>query len=464
MFKQGLVREFSAFLGFGFRIIDLLLVYSSGLLAYYVRFDGRELTDRYELVLLVGVLVAAVVLPVFKLYYSWRGKSLLSQLWALSLAWGAVVLILVVMGFGFKRGEDYSRLWAGIWLLTAWCVLVGYRIVLRVVFNSLRKRGWNHKHVIVVGAGDLGRNVIERIGEANWAGYDVVGIVDDDKNLHGNEILGVTVRDIDNGLRELVTDQNIDEVWLALPLRAEKRLQEVQHLLRHTTVNIRFIPDIFSFRLINHSLSEIAGIPVVDISTTPMDGLNRIIKAVEDKLISSVILLLISPLMIVLAIGVKVSSPGPVFYRQERVGWNGKPFEMLKFRSMPIDTEKNGVQWGGSKDKANTAFGAFIRKVSLDELPQFFNVLIGDMSIVGPRPERTIFVEKFKDEIPDYMKKHMVKAGITGWAQINGWRGDTDLAKRIECDLYYIENWSLWFDLKIIFLTLFKGFVHKNAY
>ncbi|HEC05861.1 MAG TPA: exopolysaccharide biosynthesis polyprenyl glycosylphosphotransferase, partial [Thiolapillus brandeum] len=171
-----------------------------------------------------------------------------------------------------------------------------------------------------------------------------------------------------------------------------------------------------------------------------------------------------SPLMIVLAIGVKVSSPGPVFYRQERVGRNGKPFEMLKFRSMPIDTEKNGVQWGGSKDKANTAFGAFIRKVSLDELPQFFNVLIGDMSIVGPRPERTIFVEKFKDEIPDYMKKHMVKAGITGWAQINGWRGDTDLAKRIECDLYYIENWSLWFDLKIIFLTLFKGFVHKNAY
>lgn len=195
-----------------------------------------------------------------------------------------------------------------------------------------------------------------------------------------------------------------------------------------------------------------------------MAGMNQLVKWLEDKVVSSLILLLISPLMIFLALGVMLTSRGPVFYRQERVGLNNKPFHMLKFRSMPVDTEKTGVHWGGSAAKATTRFGQFIRKTSLDELPQFLNVLKGDMSIVGPRPERPMFVEQFKEEIPDYMKKHMVKAGITGWAQVHGWRGDTDLKTRIEYDLYYIENWSLWLDLKIIVMTVFKGFVNKNAY
>jgi putative colanic acid biosynthesis UDP-glucose lipid carrier transferase len=174
--------------------------------------------------------------------------------------------------------------------------------------------------------------------------------------------------------------------------------------------------------------------------------------------------LLISPILMLVSIGVKLSSRGPIFYRQERVGWSGKPFEMLKFRSMPVNVEQHGVQWGGAQKKQTTKFGAFIRRTSLDELPQFINVLKGDMSIVGPRPERTVFVDQFKHEIPGYMQKHMVKAGITGWAQINGWRGDTDLSKRIECDLWYIGNWSLWLDLRIIFLTIFKGFISKHAY
>jgi putative colanic acid biosynthesis UDP-glucose lipid carrier transferase len=173
----------------------------------------------------------------------------------------------------------------------------------------------------------------------------------------------------------------------------------------------------------------------------------------------------ISPLMLVLAAAVKLSSPGPVFYRQERMSWNNKTFWMLKFRSMPVDAEQGtGAVWAKAGECRATRVGAFLRKTSLDELPQFLNVLKGDMSIVGPRPERPVFVHKFKQEIPAYMKKHMVKAGITGWAQVNGWRGSTDLCKRIECDLFYIENWSLWFDIKIVFLTLFKGFVHRNAY
>ena len=208
---------------------------------------------------------------------------------------------------------------------------------------------------------------------------------------------------------------------------------------------------------------EIAGLPILNLSVTPMTGVNKLIKAIEDKCFALLILLLISPLLLVVSIVIKLSSSGPIFYRQERVGWNGKTFSILKFRSMPVSNEEQGIEWG-TKGKQTTRFGSFIRKTSIDELPQFFNVLKGDMSIVGPRPERTVFVEQLKDEIPGYMKKHLVKAGITGWAQVNGWRGDTDLNKRIEYDLYYIENWSLWFDIKVIIMTLYKGFINKNAY
>jgi len=188
------------------------------------------------------------------------------------------------------------------------------------------------------------------------------------------------------------------------------------------------------------------------------------IKRTEDIVVATIILILISPIMLIVATGIKASSPGPIFYRQTRVTLHNKEFEMLKFRSMPTNTEQNGVQWGDSKSKTNTKFGQFIRATSLDELPQFLNVLKGDMSIVGPRPERDIFIKKFSQEIPNYNEKHKVKAGITGWAQINGWRGDTSLEKRIEFDLDYIKNWTLWLDIKIIFLTIFKGFINKNAY
>jgi putative colanic acid biosynthesis UDP-glucose lipid carrier transferase len=230
-------------------------------------------------------------------------------------------------------------------------------------------------------------------------------------------------------------------------------------------VNVRLLPGMFGLDLLNHSVTEVAGFPIVNLRATPMQGGSRVLKSLEDKLLSLFILICISPVMLVLAVWVKVTSKGPVFYRQERITWNNRSFGMLKFRSMPVNAEsKTGAVWAVSGENRATKIGAFMRKTSLDELPQFINVLKGDMSIVGPRPERPVFVEKFKHDVPGYMQKHMMKAGITGWAQINGWRGDTDLAKRIECDLYYIENWSVWFDIKIVFLTIFKGFINKNAY
>jgi len=212
-------------------------------------------------------------------------------------------------------------------------------------------------------------------------------------------------------------------------------------------------------------LSEIAGVPVVNISYSAIDGMNEILKTVEDYVLSAILLMLASPVMLLIAIGVKLSSPGPILYRQRRVGWNGHEFTMYKFRSMPVEAEKEtGPVWASEVDRRATKFGSFLRQTSLDELPQLFNVLQGKMSLIGPRPERPMFVEKYKDEVPHYMKKHLVKAGLTGWAQVHGWRGNTCLHTRIEHDLYYIENWSLWLDIKIIFMTIFRGLVHKNAY
>jgi putative colanic acid biosynthesis UDP-glucose lipid carrier transferase len=343
--------------------------------------------------------------------------------------------------------------------------LLLFRFSLTYFLRAIRTSGLNKKRVVIVGAGDLGQKIARGLMETEWSGLHLVGFFDDNQLLHGTNINGFKVRGSIDKLASLAERGNIDEVWLALPLRAEQRVKEVLHLLRHSTSTIRFVPNIFELHLLNHSFVEVAGLPVLNISESPMYGVNRVVKYLEDKLISGAILLLISPLMLAIAIGVKLSSPGPVFYRQERVSWNGKPFQMLKFRSMPVDCEKDtGAVWAKAGECRTSKYGSFLRRTSLDELPQFIDVLKGNMSIVGPRPERPVFVKKFKDEVPGYMKKHMVKAGITGWAQVNGWRGDTDLEKRIEHDLYYIENWSLWFDIKIIVRTLFLGFSHKNAY
>lgn len=446
------------------RVGDVMAVALAGILAYLWRFGlaGFPMPPRYSLLILLGALLLLVIFNGLGVYRSWRGGNLANMFGRVLIGWAAVLTSLLVILFMLKVSDTYSRLWLSTWALLVGSSLLAGRFALYGLLRWLRLRGKNHKRVVMVGQSEVARELLRRVRSSGWTGFDVVAVFDDQASSNGT-FDGIPLHHELVGLDGYLREHDVAEVWITLPLRDEARVRDVLHLLRHSTVNIRYVPDIFAFRLINHGVSEVAGMPMLDLSTTPMTGMNRLVKAVEDRLISLLILTLISPVMITLAIGVKLTSPGPVFYRQERVGWNGKPFMMLKFRSMPVDTEKNGVQWGNAQAKTNTWFGAFIRRTSLDELPQFLNVLKGDMSIVGPRPERTIFVEQFKDEIPNYMKKHLVKAGITGWAQVNGWRGDTDLAKRIEYDLYYIEHWSLWFDLKIILLTIFKGFVNQNA-
>jgi putative colanic acid biosynthesis UDP-glucose lipid carrier transferase len=261
----------------------------------------------------------------------------------------------------------------------------------------------------------------------------------------------------------------IQEVWVCLPLKMGESVYDAMYTLRHSTVDIRYIPDFSDVRLLNHKSTEVAGIYALDLSCTPMNGINLFLKSLEDRLLGLLIFTLVAPLLLVIAIGVKLSSPGPVIFKQYRHGVDGQKFRIYKFRSMRLHQEdQQNIIQAKQNDSRITSFGRFIRKTSLDELPQFFNVIQGKMSIVGPRPHALSHNEYYKDLIESYMKRHKVKPGITGWAQVNGFRGETDsvdkMAKRVEYDLYYIENWSLMLDIKIILMTFIKGFFNKNAY
>lgn len=446
------IRMSSPWIPYLVRLTDGVSIALAGFLALHVRQVlnlpielPSDLSGYYGLISVAALVFSALPAEVYR---SWRGAQMPAMLAGVAGRWAGLVGLLLLWLFVFKASQDFSRVWFMLWAAGAMLLLWLERLGIYLFLRALRRRGFNLRHVALVGSGPAAENLNQRLASAGWSGYNIA----------------LTVPATDAAELGQLAESDVDEVWLALPLSDEAAIKDALHALRHSTASIRFVPDLFTLRLINHGVSDVLGMPMYDLSTSPMTGMNQLVKWLEDKVLASLILLLISPLMILLALGVKLTSPGPVFYRQERVGLNNKPFHMLKFRSMPVDTEKSGVQWGGSAAKATTRFGQVIRKTSLDELPQFLNVLKGDMSIVGPRPERPMFVDQFKEEIPDYMKKHLVKAGITGWAQVHGWRGDTDLHTRIEYDLYYIENWSLWLDLKIIVMTVFKGFVNKNAY
>ncbi len=433
------------------RLLDVLLIWLAGYLALYSRRFIQpppqlpdSLAGYYSLIAAAGLIFLLLSKEVYR---SWRGVAIPFMLVRVGVTWSLVLTLLLLWLFLNKASEEFSRIWFMLWASTGLVLLWLERILIYYLLRVLRKKGFNLRHVALIGEGEMANNLEKRLREHGWTGYKIT------ERLSNPSL---------NALEELAS-QALDEIWLAIPLTDEARIRHTLHGLRHTSANLRFAPDWFTLRMINHGISDILGLPMLDLSASPLTGVNRIVKLLEDRLLSMLIVLATSPLMLMLAIGVKLSSPGPVFYRQERVGLNTRPFMMLKFRSMPVDTETDSIVWGNARHKTTTRFGRFIRRTSLDELPQFINVLKGEMSIVGPRPERPQFVAQFKEEIPDYMRKHLVKAGITGWAQVNGWRGDTDLYARIEHDLFYIENWSLRFDIKIILLTLFKG-LFNNAH
>ncbi|MGD9153335.1 MAG: undecaprenyl-phosphate glucose phosphotransferase [Gammaproteobacteria bacterium] len=465
MVRRGLLKDNAASLLFCVRLLDVVLWIIAGLLAFWVKFGHLQLNVSYRLIILFGALLVPIVFSCFKVYDPLRGRQFYKHVKRIFFSLVVVMMCLMMLVFSLKIGANFSRIWMFYCAIIASTLLVAFRCCLNFFLKTLRKHGFNQRRIVVIGAGNIGEKVSQAVNDALWSGLCIHMFMDDASDYQRKNVNDIPIITVPKDLDYYLKQNCIDEVWIALPLTAMNRVAEISHKLRFSTVTVRLVPDIFTFNLLNHSVTEIAGVPVVSIKTSPMIGINRWVKAIEDRMLALMVLILISPLLLIIAIVVKLSSSGPVFYRQRRVSWNGVEFDMLKFRSMPVNVEaKTGAVWAQAGENRATKVGSFLRRTSLDELPQFINVLRGDMSIVGPRPERPVFVEQFKQEIPRYMQKHLVKAGITGWAQINGWRGNTDLSKRIEHDLYYIENWSLWFDLKIIFATFVNGFVNKNAY
>lgn len=339
------------------------------------------------------------------------------------------------------------------------------RTIIRIVLRSMRRKGFNLKHILLVGYSRAAEAYIDRINANPQWGYVVRGILDDD-TPRGTMYKGVKVIGRVDNLLVILPENRLDEIAVTLGLEHYDRLEEIVNLCEKSGVHTKFIPDYNSIIPTKPYTEDILGLPVINIRYVPLTNtFNAIVKRIVDIFGSIVGIILSSPIMLITAILVKCTSKGPVIYKQERVGLHNKKFMMYKFRSMAVQEAKDEkTKWTTKGDVRVTKVGRIIRGTSIDELPQLFNILFGDMSLVGPRPERPFFVEKFKEEIPRYMVKHQVRPGLTGWAQVNGLRGDTSIKKRIEYDLYYIENWTLGFDFKIIFLTFFKGFINKNAY
>jgi putative colanic acid biosysnthesis UDP-glucose lipid carrier transferase len=469
MFPRGLLQEYAHALSIVARLIDIFCILLGAFVAYYIKFESFSVPSQYQIAILIGVLLAVIVFSSSGIYSSWRGKRWLHQARIVTMTWLVVVVALIILAFMTKSSTEFSRQWMAMWTGLAWVFLLGFRLLFFRALHYMREKGWNHKRILIVGTGELASSVVNNIRASAWTGLDIVGLVDETGTFESDQVEGIDVIRGITQLPALISRSNINEVWMALPLREEEKMRNILDALKHSTVNIRFVPGIFGFRLFNHAITEVAGLPVIDLNSSPIVGINGFIKMMEDKILASAILLIVSPALIMIAIGVKFTSNGSIIFKQVRQGWDGKPIKVYKFRTMVVHKEcEEELTQACKYDTRVTPFGAFLRRTSLDELPQFFNVLQGRMSIVGPRPHVLAHNELYKEQIEAYMLRHKVKPGITGWAQINGWRGQTDtfekMKKRIEFDLYYIENWSLWLDIKIIFFSLFSGFVHKNAY
>lgn len=469
MLPRGLLKEYSRAISILLRGMDMITVFAAGWLAYVIRFDRVMFSSSYLSAMAITIVLTPLILGFFDIYASVRGESFIRHIMSLAEAVCALALILAGLAFFTKSGDAFSRTWFIIWMGLAFTLLVLFRCSLLMFLHFMRSHGLNERRVVIFGADELGVKFAATVQQALWTGFRIVNFIDDEAAKKPDTICGIPVIQRPTFLCEYLHKEHIDEFWIALPLRAEEQVKEILYELRHHTITTRFVLDIFGLDLLNHSISDVAGFPVLNIHSSPMVGINRLVKALEDRFIAAIILLLISPLLLVIASGVKLSSKGPVFFKQKRLGWDGRIIKVYKFRTMRQHKEKNGVVTQATQnDNRVTAFGRFLRRTSLDELPQFINVLQGSMSIVGPRPHALAHNEMYKDRIHTYMQRHRVKPGITGWAQINGWRGEIDtldkMQKRVEYDLYYINNWSLGFDLKIIFLTLFRGFINRNAY
>ena len=458
-------------------LLDILVTVVAYALAWFIVISGKVLPldegvlkpQVYFMALIFIVPIYLILYASFHLYVPKRIQGRRSELANICKANVIGLMLFTFVLFGLRRFVSHLSYFSTKMILAFFAaniiLLEAERISIRIFLRSLRTNGYNQKHVLLIGYSRAAEGFIDRVSVNPEWGYHVQGILDDHRPA-GFAYKKVQVLGPTNHLEDFLASNTLDEIAITLSIKESSNLEQIVAACEKSGVHTKFIPDYNNIIPTIPYMEDLQGLPVIHIRHVPLTGVfNATMKRIVDLAGALFGLIVFSPLMLVTALLIKITSPGPVLFSQERIGLHNRPFKMYKFRSMEVqDPGRERSQWTTPHDPRVTPVGRFIRKTSIDEMPQFFNVLIGDMSLVGPRPERPLFVEKFKEEIPRYMIKHQVRPGLTGWAQVNGYRGDTSITKRIEHDLYYIENWSLGFDFKIMFLTVFKGFINKNAY
>ena len=409
-----------------------------------------------------------------RLYVSHRARGLVTEMFLVFRTTLYSFFVVVTLTY-FMRDVRYSRVVLGLWVIFSFTGVASIRLTSRLLLRRIRSKGYNLRHVLVIGTGALAADVIHMVHRHPSLGFRVRGALrehlgprrratDEMTNVHAQSIAGVPVLGELGELSQVVQREGIDQVLVALGLEQLAAMPTIMEEMSLLTVDVRLVPDIHQHATLCGSIEDFGGIPVINLQDTPQVGWNRLVKRFFDFSLALVGAVAFSPILALIAALIKLGSKGPVFFSQERVGFDGHTFTMFKFRTMALDAESSGAQMAVAADPRCTPLGALLRRLSLDELPQLWNVLLGDMSLVGPRPERPCFVEELKREIPRYALRHKMKAGMTGWAQVHGMRGNTSIEKRVELDLYYIENWSMTLYMKIIVRTVFGGFLSPNAY
>jgi len=452
-------------------LLDVLLVAAAFWGAYALRFGSPRTWPYPELPLpqetlavgLLALIVWPLSLRAMGLYRPQRQKTPLDEVFGVFKATLVAGLLLVALTY-FIREVRYSRATLALFTFLAFLGISLERVFFKEVLQALRRRGYNLRYVLVLGAGRLARQVLEQIDLHRQLGFRPVGCLSISRKRVGTSVAGVEVLGTLRDLRQVLQSRGVDQVLVALPSRSVHHLPRIMEVCADTTVDVKLVPDVYQYATLFGGLEEFGGLPIVNLQSSGVLGINALAKRTFDLVLSGLFLVLLSPLLLAIALLVKAGSRGPVLYAQERVGLDGRPFRMLKFRTMRTDAETEGPRFARDGDPRVTRLGALLRRSSLDELPQLWNVLLGDMSLVGPRPERPVFIDQFRRRIPRYQLRHMVKSGMTGWAQIHGLRGNTSISKRVEYDLYYIEHWSLLLDLKILARTVAFGFLSRNAY
>ena len=458
-------------------MVDLFMVMAAWGVAWFVRFyGGIEVTRGVpSTVLYLKLLpfIAVIWLAVFAAsgFYRRSNRHRSAIIEAIDVIQSCAVATLAFITFTYFYEEyRYSRITISIFAVLHPIFIITGRSIVRKALRIYRKRS-PARRTLIIGSGEFIETAIRMAQLGDVAANDIAGIIlvgDPDQVESGRKIAarkGYALFEDQTDWVSFFVEHPMQTVVVALPYKNFSWIDEQLEAIANQVPDVKLLPDLMKFTRLAAGIELISGVPVISIHDSPLAGVQGVFKRALDIFGSLVALVIFSPIMLVVGVLVPLSSPGPVFYRQERMGLDGRTFMMLKFRSMPVGSEnKTGAVFATAGDNRATWLGRFLRRTSLDELPQFFNVLAGDMSLVGPRPERTVFVNDFRRKIPGYFRRHKVKAGITGWAQVNGWRGDTSIEKRIECDLYYIQNWSLGFDIRILLLTFVRGFIHKNAY